>query len=231
MEKIKELMEILFGIISRLFPVILCALVVYIVYLKVTSNRTKDTQKDIVTFINNVNSSYNRTTYFYFNTDFISYSEYFPLDLKIKKTDHGNEIISRFGGKMTINESPKNLAERKEYLQLLHDRKAYEKLYSGLGAYIILFSELKTQECISMARADWKKIAPNFMGLEASFVNKKHPYNGVENLNYFILEDNEDEVYQSRDEGKISRTPLTYLEAWEACRCFGANCTVALKFK
>lgn len=231
MEKIRELLEIALNIISHLFPIIVCLFVGYLAYLKITSNRAIETQKDIVTFINNVNSSYNRTTYFYFNTDFISYSEYFPLDLKIKKSDHGNEIINRFGGKIIINESPKNLEERKEYLQLLRDRKAYEKLYSGLGAYTIMFNELNTQECAFLAKADWKKIAPNFMGLEVSYITEKHPYNGIENLNYFILDDNEDEIYQSRDEGKISRTPFSFFDAWKACDCFDANCTVALKFK
>ena len=231
MEKLKNFIEGFINLLVFLLPVILIFIFGYIVYLKITKNHVYDTQKDIVTFVRNVSTRYNLTTYKHFDTDFISYSEYLPIDLKIKRTNHGNEIINRFGGKMVFKESPKTIEERKEYKKLLRDRKMFEAYYSGLGAYTILFTELKTQECVGLITTDWKKIAPNFMGLEASYVSKKHPYNGVENLDLYILENNGKEQYESRDKGIISRVPLDLYEALRACACIGDSCQVAIKFK
>ncbi|MBR1825821.1 MAG: hypothetical protein IJ770_04460 [Alphaproteobacteria bacterium] len=232
MEKFKEIVKDIIRIFVYILPVVAVFVFGYIVYLKITRNHIYDTQKDIAAFVRNVNTRYNTTIYKNFDTDFVSYSGYLPMDLKIKSTDHGNEIINRFGGKMVFKESPKTVEERKEFKYLSRERKMFAAHYNGLGAYTIMFTELKTQECVGLATTDWKKIVPNFMGLEASYVSKKHPFNGVENLNFQILEDNENETAEaSRDEGVISRTPLVLYDALQACACRGDSCQVALKFK
>lgn len=231
MEKLKEIIKGIIKVLVYLLPVLFALILGYIIYLKIVRNRIYDTQQDIAIFIRNVNTRYNRNVYKNFDTDFVSYSGYLPMDLKVKSTEHGNDIISRFGGKMIFKESPKTIEERKEFKYLSRERKMFEAHYEGLGAYTVMFTELKTQECVGLATTNWKKIVPNFMGLEASHVSKRHPYNGIENLNFFILEDNGDEEIKSRDEGLISRTPMILYDALRACACVGESCQIALKFK
>ncbi len=231
-DKIRSFLRFL----TYVMPVVLVVFGIYAFYLKIVQNRVIDTQKDLMTFTKNVSTRYNQTIYKNFDTDFISYSEYLPIDLKIKKTDHGNEVVSRFGGKMIFKESPKTVEERDWYKFIIREKQRFEAHYNGLGAYTVLFTELRKQECVSLATTDWQKIIPNFMGLEASAVSDTHPYNGIENLHYYILAKDKDgneynEKPKGRDEGVISRGPMDTLEALKACSCFGSSCQVALKFE
>lgn len=230
MGKFEQFVRKILKVLFYSLPVIFLFFVLYIFCLRVTKNRVYQTQKDIVFFVNRVRSNYQNMKYKDFNADYVSYSEFFPMDVKIKQTEDGNEMYSRFGGKMIFLESPRNLAERKNYFFIKREEKMFNAQYQGLGAYIVVFSELRREECIDLARVNWKALAPNFMGLEASYITAREPYNGVENLNYYLLEDNPGEDYKTLDKGMIFRTTLTKWEALTACDCLRHNCTVALKF-
>lgn len=223
---LKKLLKFLF----YAMPILFIFLVLYIFCLRVTKNRVYQTQKDIVYFVNKVKSNYENMKYKDFNADYVSYSEFFPMDVKIKQTEEGNEMYSRFGGKMIFLESPKNLEERRNYLFIKREEKMFNAQYKGLSAYIVVFTELRREECIDLASVNWKALVPNFMGIEASFISHREPYNGVENLNYYLLEDNPGEDFKSADKGEIYRQPMTKWQAMKACDCLRQNCTVALKF-
>lgn len=230
MDKIKEIIRSLLRFLVYLLPVIFILIVGYIFYLKITKYRVEKTQEDLVYFMQHVRDNYPSARYMDFNADFIGYSDFLPLDVKIKQSDTGNDIYNRFGGKMIFNESPKTIAERKNYLYIKREEKMFKAQYKGLGAYVVMFTELKRHECIEMAITDWKSVLPNFMGVEASFVSEREPYNGLERINYFLLTDNQDEEYKSADNGTVSRKPLTQWEALRACNCMTDNCVVTLKF-
>lgn len=230
MDKFKEILRKLLRFLVFFLPLIFIAIVVYIFYLKITSNRVEKTEDDLIYFTQRVRTNYPSVKYMDFNSDFIGYSDFLPLDIKVKQSDSGNEIYNRFGGKMIFTESPKNIAERKHYLYIKREEKMFRAQYQGLGAYVIMFTELKRHECVAMAMTNWKASLPSFMGLEASYVTERERYNGLEKINYYLLTDNQDEEYQSADNGTVSRQPLTQWEAMKACGCLRDNCTIALKF-
>ncbi len=229
-DKIREILRSLLRFLVFILPVIFVLVVSYIFYLKLTNNRVEKTQEDLVYFMQRVRLNYPSAKYMDFNADFIGYSDFLPLDVKIKQSDDGNEIYNRFGGKMIFNESPKTLAERKNYLYIKREEKMFQTQYQGLGAYIITFTDLHRHECVEMAMTDWKASLPNFMGLEASFVSAREPYNGLERVNYYLLTDNQNEEYESIDNGTVSRQPLNRWDAMRACGCLSDNCMVTLKF-
>ena len=230
MDKLREILRSLLRLLVIVLPIIFILVVGYIFYLKITKNRVEKTQEDLVYFMQRVRLNYPSVKYMDFNADFIGYSDFLPLDVKIKQADAGSEIYNRFGGKMVFNESPKTTEERRNYLYIKREAKMFQAQYQGLGAYVILFTDLQHQECVEMAMTDWKVYLPNFMGVEASFVTAREPYNGLERINYYLLTDNEGEVYESADNGVVSRKPLGRWEAMKACKCISNNCTVALKF-
>lgn len=230
MDKIRELLRSLLRLLVIILPIIFILVVGYIFYLKLTRNRVEKTQEDLVYFMQRVRLNYPSAKYMDFNADFIGYSDFLPLDVKIKQTDTGSEIYSRFRGRMIFNESPKTTEERRNYLYIKREEKMFQTQYKGLGAYVIMFKDLRHQECVELAIADWKTIFPNYMGQEASFITEREPYNGLERINYYILTDNEGEVYESADNGVVSRKPLDRWEAMKACKCLSDNCTFALKF-
>ncbi len=230
MDRLKELVRKLLRFLVFMLPLFFVLIVGYIFYLKLTNSRIEQTQEDLVYFMQRVRQNYPSAKYMDFNSDFIGYSDFLPLNVKIKQSDEGSEIYNRFGGKMVFNETPKTLAERKNYLYIRREEKMFKAQYQGLGAYVILFTGLKHRECIAMSMTDWRSAFPNFMGLEASFISAREPYNGSELISYYLLQDNQDEVYKSADKGTLSRQPLTRWEAVKACGCLSDNCTVALKF-
>lgn len=230
MDKFKELLRTVLRFLVFLLPVIFIAIVSYIFYLKLTQYRVEKTQEDLVYFMQRVRDNYASPKYMDFNSDFIGYSEFLPLDVKIKQSDTGNEIYNRFGGKMIFSESPRTLAERKNYLYIRREEKMFKTQYNGLSAFMITFTDLKHRECVDMAMVDWKKYLPNFIGLEAAFISAREPYNGLERINYYLLTDNQNEEYQSADNGTVSRQPLSRWQAVKACGCLTDNCVVTLKF-
>lgn len=229
----KNIIRRLLKIFFYALPVLVAVVMFLIFSNEITKKRVLDTEKDIRFFTKNLPICHKPSYYRNFDSDFVSYySACLREDVKIRKTPSGkNEIISRFGGKIVFRESPRTKEERQMYRYLTRDRKIYEKQYRGLTAYTILFTELKARECTHLATTDWKQISPNFIGLEAAHLSPKHPYNGVDRLNYYILENNGDEEYKGLDEGFASRTQLTNMEAIKACSCLKSTCTFALKFK
>ena len=226
---IRRLLKLLFYILP-----ILVATVLFLIFSnEMTKKHVLDTEKDVRFFTKNLPICHKPTYYRKFDSDFVSYySTCLRGDIKIHKTANGkNEIINRFGGKTIFNESPLTKQERQMYRYLTRDRQIYEKQYHGLSAYTILLTELKARECTHLATIDWKQIAPNFIGLEAAHLSPKHPYNGIDRLSYYILEDNDGEEYKGMDQGYVSRTSLTPMDAIKACSCFKSTCTFALKFK
>ena len=230
MDKLRELIRAFLRLLVIVLPIIFILIVGYIFYLKITRTRVEKTQEDLAYFMQRVRLNYPSTKYMDFNADFIGYSDFLPLDVKIKQSDEGSEIYNRFGGKMIFNESPKTLKERKHYLYIRREEKMFEAQYQGLGAYVVLFTELRHHECVEMAITDWKAYFPNFVGIEVSYVSAREPYNGLERINYYLLTDNPGEVYESADNGKVSRRPFGRWDAMKACKCISDNCTVALKF-
>ena len=103
MAETREFLHNLVKVLLYVLPVVTLLFLAYIFYIDITKNRVIETQKDISLFIQNIETRYNMTTYKGFDSDFVSYSEYLPSSLKIRRTDHGNEIINRFGGKMIFN--------------------------------------------------------------------------------------------------------------------------------
>lgn len=234
MAEYKETIRRLIKVLFYLLPGLVAIVMFFIFTTEMTQKRIIDTQKDIQFFTKNLPICHKPAYYKNFDSDFVSYySACLRNDIKIRKTPSGkNEIYNRFGGKILIKESPRTTQERESYRYLTRDRATYEKNYFGLTAYTILFTELKASECTRMTTVNWKQVSPNFMGLEASHLSSKHPYNGLERLDFYILENNgDDEQYKGRDEGYVSRTHLTNMEAIKACSCLMSNCTVALKFK
>ena len=214
-----------------LLPVILVIAISYLYYLEKTKQRVSDTKKDIVFLTKNLSLFYDRPNYKNFDSDFVSYSNYIPKSLKIQQATDRNEIINRFGGKMIFKESPLTLEERQNYLYMIRDRKAYEASDNGLKAFTVLFTELETQECVRLAIIEWEKISPRYMGIEASHLSPKHPFNGLEKLDYYVLENYDENNYKGHDEGFVTRTHFTTMKAVKACACLRNNCTIALKFK
>lgn len=233
MAEYRKTIHRLIKLLFYMLPGMVVIAMFFIFSTEITQKRVLDTQKDIRFFTKNLPICHKPTYYKNFDSDFVSYySACLREDIKIRKTQSGkNEIISRFGGKILFKESPQNTEERQSYRYLTRDRKIYEKNYHGLTAYTILFTELKAQECTRLATANWKQVSSNFMGLEASHISPKHPYNGIDKLNYYILTDNGDEPYKGLDKGFVSRSHLTNIEAMRACACIKSNCTFALKFK
>ena len=231
MVELRDYVQGKFGFLKYLIPILLVLTFFYALYVRITIKRVADTRNDVVTLLKNIKSKYNRTTYTNFDSDFIVFSEYLPLDLKTGKGSKGNEIINRFGGKIIFKESPKTLEERKIYIHWRNDSERYASLYNGLGAFTMLFTDLKKQECIHMAMVDWRRVSQGFMGFEASPYDERLPYQGIENLEYYILEDNQDEKYESRDIGTISRGPVSFASGFSACSFIGSSCSFALKFK
>lgn len=230
MDKIKDIIRKLLHFLVYFLPLIFIVIVVYIFYLKITKNRVEQTEADLIYFTQRVRTNYPSVKYMDFNSDFIGYSDFLPLDIKVKQSDAGNEIFNRFGGKIIFTESPKTLAERKNYLYIKREEKMFKAQYQGLGAYVVLFTELKRHECITMAMTNWRASLPSYMGMEVSYITEREPYNGLEKINYYLLADNQDEEFKSADNGLLTRQPLNQWDALKACNCLRDNCTVALKF-
>lgn len=190
--------------------------------------RTKD---DIVFITKNVHTGLLGQKYKGFDSTFMAFSNYLPFDLVPKANGNGYQIPNRFGGKMVFVEAVGNQTERMLYFGLYKNPKKYKDVYTGVSSYVVLFTNLKKRDCVALAQIDWRGLVPYFLGQEAAFVNLNSQYNGLYNLQNYILTDNLNEArYKTKDKGVISRKPLTKEAAEEACGCVGRNCRFALKF-
>lgn len=215
-----------------LLPLCLVLFGAYFFYYHFTvQKKITKTKDDIAVLTKNVHAGLMGQKYKGFDSNFMAFSNYLPFDIIPKESGLGYQIPNRFDGKMIFYEAVGNQQERLLYFGLYKNQKKYKDVYKGVSSYVILFTNLKKQECIAMAQTDWKEISPQFLGQEAAYVNINSQQNGLFNLQNYILTDNQDETkYKTFDTGVVSRKPLTKQEAINACRCKGRNCRFALKF-
>ncbi len=212
-------------------PFILFLFGMYFFYFGVgTHNKVLKTKDDIEFIARNIHDSYLNRKYKDFTTNYVAMSNFLPFDVEIMNTPLGYQIPNRFGGKMFFYEAFSTIAERTLYFALYKEPDKYNEANNGVGAYILLLTNLKKSECVMLSQTNWRQFIPNFIGLESSFVTPHTPYNGLYNLKTYLLIDNLGEKYDTKDEGIISRKPLSTEDAEKACDCDWRNCMVALKF-
>ncbi len=153
------------------------------------------------------------------NSTLLVVSDILPYDLKTTQNSLGYDFSNRFGGKIFFYDAYNTLSEKNNFTDS-----------SYVGAYIILLTRLTPNECKKLSRTDWRRKFPNFLGLEASYLSAQKTFNGVFNLQNYLLFDSFEINSGSRDEGTISRRYLNKNEAEKACACLLNTCTVALKF-
>lgn len=190
----------------------------YFAYFHISiNNNILKTKNDITIIVNNMSESF-KGQYPALDANIIVMQNILPYDFPVKKSINTYDISNRFGGKLFFYNAYNTVQERYENPDVL-------------GAYIILLTRLTKKECKKLAQIDWRRQSPNFLGLEASYLTAQKNFNGVYNLRNYLLFDNLNEQYSSRDEGIITRRSLNRYETKEACDCLINTCTVALKFK
>lgn len=202
----------------------------YFAYYKMSlHNKITKTQEDIEFITHNINDAFQGTLK-NFNTQTAATSGVLPFDIETKQTSVGYQIPNRFGGYMLFYEAVNTKVERTLYFSLYKDVKRYKEVYPGVGAYVILFTNLSKNECRALAQTDWSNRYATYMGMEASYVTPTSQYNGLYNLQVHILKDNRGEDFNTKDEGIVSRSWLNKDSAQMACKCKQRNCLFALKF-
>ncbi len=180
-----------------------------------------------------IEKSFGHEKYKGFNTHLVA-SAALPYSMTTYTKDNKLHISNPFNGEYIITESMYNKEERTLYFALYDKQKQYNKVYSGVTAYMLTLTNLNRYECMQLAMIDWAKLYTNYMGIEPSFRSAKNPDNGTYNLSNYVLADNQDEKnindLKTIDEGKVYKTPLSATEAFGRCKCFISDCTVALKF-
>ena len=215
-----------------LVPILLVVFGAYFFYLKffVQKNIVK-TQDDILIVTKNIENYFVGRKIRDFNSNFMSYSNLLPFDLETKNTDSADiEIKNRFGGKMEFIESVATLKEQTLYFGLYKDQEKYRRVYTGVSSYVILFTGLKKRDCSILSMIDWRRFIPLYLGMEAGVRTQQHPNDGYFNLQNFILAENINQKYKSKDLGITSRIPLSKEAAKRVCNCEGKDCTFAVKF-
>lgn len=222
--------------IAKLFyllvPVLLVVFGAYFFYLKffVQKNIIK-TQDDIMIVTKNIENYFVGRKIKDFNSNFMSYSNLLPFDLEINNSTGADaEIKNRFGGEMKFIESVATLSEQTLYFGLYKNQEKYKRVYQGVSSYVILFTKLKKRDCAVLSMIDWRRFIPFYLGMEASVRTQQHPNDGYFNLQNFILVENVNQKYKTKDLGITSRTPLSAETAKHVCNCEGKNCTFAVKF-
>ena len=214
-----------------LLPILLVIVGTYFFYYKFAIERkVVKTKDDIIYITQNIKKGLDGRKYKDFDSNFMVFSNYLPFDLIPKQTAYGYKIPNRFGGLMIFYESVGTIQERGMYLNLRKTPKRYKEVYGGVSTYIVMLTQLKKEYCSLLAQTDWRKIANNFLGMEAAYVTPTSLYNGLYNLQMYVLIDNPDEKHKTKDLGVISRSPLSKQEADRACQCNGRNCSFAIKF-
>lgn len=188
------------------------------------------TANDIQFIARNIHDAFIGQKYRDFDTDTVVYKNFLPFSMEPIQTAMGYQVYNRFGGKMYFYEAFGKIDERTQYFALYNDPQKYSEYYKGSGAYVILLTNLMHRECALLARVNWRRFIPNFLGMEVSAAKPSSPFNGVYNLKHYLLIDNLGEQYKTQDEGVLSRRPMTEEDAEKACDCSWKNCMVALKF-
>jgi len=165
-----------------------------------------------------------------FSNDTVVYSNALPLDMERKQLENGFKITHRFHGDLRFTEAFAKKEERTLFLALKDNKERYNQISPGLGAYIMTFMNLSRSQCILMAMHNWRNVYSNYLGMEVARINPQAPYVGIYNLNYYVLFDNKDENFDTKDTGTLSRTYLNQQQAEQACDCLLDECMVSLKF-
>lgn len=197
----------------------------------VVRNNVNKTTEDIVALTRKMAENYKNQQYKFLNNDAIALGEFLPYDL-IKEEGEHYTLSNRFGGQIHVMESVSNQKERTLYFNLYNNQEQYQKVYDGVGAYVVVLTNLTSGICKTLAQIDWPAKIPNFMGIEAAYTTPTSQNNGVYNLSNYILTDNEGEALENTvDLGIAQRRPLNKEEAQKACGCSWRSCSVALKFR
>lgn len=194
-------------------------------------NKVSKTIDDIVVITKKVSESYLDRKYKQFNTDTVVLGNYLPYDIEPEMDGQHYVIPNRFGGQMFIFETVANIRERTLFFGLYNQPERYQQVYSGVSSYVIMLTGINRKACRILAQTNWAGKIPNFMGLEAAYVNAESPNNGVYNLSNYVLTDNEGEQIKTIDQGIVARGPLSKANAKKACQCLWRGCTFAIKFK
>lgn len=212
-------------------PVLLVITGLYFAYFHFLADyRVSKTKNDIIFITQNIRNNYGTSNFRSFDTATIMSGSYLPYELEPQTVDGVTYIPNRFGGRMYFYEAFKTRVERSLFFSLYRDPEKYQKVYPGVGAYVILLTNLNSSECRKLAQVDWKKDNSNYMGIEAAFLTPDDLGNGLYNLRTHILEDNFEEQHHTKDKGLTSRIPFTHKKARKACGCTWRSCTIALKF-
>lgn len=212
-------------------PIILVITGLYFAYFHFLADyRVSKTKNDIVFITQNIRTVFENVPFRDFDTTTIINGSYLPYELEPQTVDGVTYIPNRFGGRIYFYEAFKTKLERSLFFSLYRDPDKYQSVYPGVGAYIILLTNLNSSECRRLAMIDWKKSNANFMGLEAAYLTPDDLINGLYNLRTHLLDDNFGEVHHTKDKGLTSRVPFTRKQAKEACGCSWRSCTIALKF-
>ena len=222
--------------ITKLFyflvPILLVVFGAYFFYLKFFVQRhIIKTRDDIMIVTKNIESYFVGRKIKNFNSSFMSYSNLLPFDLEVNNSVNTDvEIKNRFGGEMKFIESVATLSEQTLYFGLYKNQEKYQRVYQGVSSYVILFTKLKKHDCAVLSMIDWRRSIPFYLGMEASIRTQQHPDDGYFNLQNFILVENVNQKYKTKDLGITSRTPLSPEAAKRVCNCKEKNCTFAVKF-
>lgn len=229
-QKYTDKLSKFFRFLCILLPFCLLVFGAYFIYFGIYQrNKIKKTYDDIITITKNIKSSYNGV-YKDFNNENIILRELLPYDIHIDRENNNYGIFNRFGGQIFFYEAFFTMQEKILYFSLYNEPQKYKQLYNGTTAYLMLFTGLTRRQCRILATTDWKSFAPNYIGLEVSYLDNHGKYNGVFKLKTQLLSEPDTKYYASKDEGIISSVPLTFQEAKNSCICSNNNCTIALKF-
>jgi len=212
-----------------MLPLVFIFAVVVMFYIRFTQTDARQTVKDIIYTTSKI-SGRPETIFADFDNDTVVYSGFLPIDIRNKMTDDGYIITSRFGTKIIFMEAFKTKKE-KDYYQSFTSEKEYKKHYRGSGAYIISFPRIRRSACMLLARTNWRKKIPNFMGIEVGRVNDNNPNVGTERLSQGVLQGVNEVDYNGPDKSFVANRKLSYREAFKSCHCLLHNkCVVSLKF-
>lgn len=193
-------------------------------------NNISKTIDDIVIVTQKIADDYGKQKYQMFDTDTAALGDYLPFDIEAEAQGDHYLVPNRFGGQMYFYEAVANKRERDLYFSLYNEPQKYTDIYEGVGAYVILLTQLNKRVCRTLAQIDWPAKISNFMGIEAAYTTPQDLDNGLINLSNYILTDNEDEKIKTTDSGTALRKPLTATQAEKACGCSWRGCSIALKF-
>ena len=212
-------------------PLLLLLFGAYFFYFKVyLRGKVNKTVSDIAVVTQNIQNAVAEGKYRSFDTNYVVLSNLLPYDIKVEQKGTNYYVPNRFGGRMFFYEAFSNKKERTLFMALHNRPEDYQKVYTGVGAYMIVLTNLNKRECSTLSLVDWRRVNSRFMGIESAYLTPTKLYSGTYNLRTYILVDNVGEEYSTKDDGIVSRSKLTPQEIDRACNCSWRSCSVALKF-